>query len=350
MRTVGTNLLAMRHLYRADDRASCRADNSTAACVHERLPSAETSCERVMNDHRLISVCVCTYKRPDGLDQLLRALVNQKKLAYPFEIIVVDNDAATSARDVVKRFQDHTRDPPVQYFVEPQQNIALARNRSVAEASGQWLAFIDDDESPEPGWLKEMMATLLRYHADGVFGPVIPLLPDESPPWITRGRFFERRRRRTGEAVATGRTSNALIRASALEEREQPFDPRRGLTGGEDYLLFSSMLAGGSYFVWCDQAVVYERVPSSRTNLRWLLLRTFRGGQGYADEKMRAGGKRVYVKLIMHGLGEVGLSMLMAPLMLPFGVHRSVWWLRKGANGLGFLSAFYDYRYEEYRA
>lgn len=303
-----------------------------------------------MSTQSLISVCVCTYKRPIGLGELLRALSAQKGLEYPMEIIVVDNDATGSAREVVNQFRNHMRAPPVHYFVEPQQNIALARNRSVSEARGRWLAFIDDDEFPEPDWLKEMVATLLRYKADGVFGLVIPVLPNNSPPWIARGRFFEKRGGRTGEAVSAGRTSNALIRASALKRRKQPFDPRRGLTGGEDYHLFSNMLAEGSCFVWCDQAIVRERVSSSRINLRWLLLRKFRGGQGYADRKIEVGGKRVYLNLIMHGLGELGLSMLMAPLMLPFGVHRSIWWLQKGATGLGFLIALSsDYRYEEYR-
>lgn len=303
-----------------------------------------------MNIQPVVSVCMCSYKRPDGLEKLLHALWQQKELDHPFEIIVVDNDAQTSAWEVVNRFQNLTRDPQVRYCVEPQQNIALARNRSVAEARGQWLAFIDDDESPEPGWLKEMMAALIRYKADGVFGPVIPLLPDDSPPWIVRGRFFERPRQRTGEAVLSGRTSNALIRASAVKQRKQPFDPRLGLTGGSDYALFANMLADGSVFVWCDEGIVHERVPASRANLRWILTRKFRGGQGYADHKIEALGKRVYYRLVIRGLGALGLSMLIAPLMLPFGVHRSVRWLQKGANGLGFLTALSSYRYEEYRA
>jgi succinoglycan biosynthesis protein ExoM len=306
-----------------------------------------------MGMQELVSVCVCTYKRPAGLREVLDALGRQKGLDGFIEVVVVDNDATGSAKQTVDDFRSRTSDPPVRYFVEPQQNIALARNRSVFEARGQWVAFIDDDEFPEPSWLSELLATALRYEADGVFAPVIPILPKESPPWISRGRFFEKRPQlRSGEAVSAGgtRTSNALVRASALKQRGELFDARWGLTGGSDYHLFSDMLASGSYFVWCNEAIVHERVPSTRANIAWLLKRSIRGGQIYADRKIAVKGKRVYWELITRGMGALGLSLLVAPLMLPFGVHRSVWWLKKGAHGIGFLVALSDFRYEPYRA
>lgn len=298
----------------------------------------------------LVSVCLCTYKRPAGLREVLDALARQKGLDGSVELIVVDNDAAGSAGEIVDGFRNRTSGLSVRYSVEPQQNVAMARNRSVIEARGQWLAFIDDDEFPEPNWLSELVATAVRYEADGVFAPVIPILPRNAPLWITRGRFFERPRALTGQPVSAGRTSNALIRASALKQRREPFDPRRGLTGGEDYHLFSGMLADGSYFVWCDEAIVHETVPPSRANLWWLLRRGFRGGQTCADNEIEAKGKRAYTDLLARGLGKLGLSVLMAPLVLPFGIHRSARWLRWGASGLGLVTALGRYRYEPYRA
>jgi|SRR5436190_10222118 glycosyltransferase involved in cell wall biosynthesis len=48
----------------------------------------------------LISVCIATYRRPERLRALLADLVGQELL--PFEIVVVDNDAEASAREIVE--------------------------------------------------------------------------------------------------------------------------------------------------------------------------------------------------------------------------------------------------------
>ena len=91
-----------------------------------------------------VSVCIATYRRPDRLRTLLADLAAQQ--LTPFEIIVVDNDAAASAREVVRERQKLGASCPVHYDVQPEKNISLTRNRTVALASGEWLAFVDDDE------------------------------------------------------------------------------------------------------------------------------------------------------------------------------------------------------------
>ena len=54
-------------------------------------------------------------------------------------------------------------------------NISLTRNRTVALASGDWLAFIDDDERAPAAWLEQLAETAERFGADGVLGPVEPV-------------------------------------------------------------------------------------------------------------------------------------------------------------------------------
>lgn len=300
----------------------------------------------------LISVCICTYKRPEGLSDLLQALKTQEGLLCLWEMVVVDNDANGSARTVVKHFQEGGG-PAVHYAIEPRQNIALARNRSVAMARGQWIAFVDDDEVPEPNWLSHLLSTAQRYSADGVFAPVIPTLPDCAPSWIRRGAFFDRPRQKTGDPVPGNRTrtSNAMIVAKNIKERKEPFDPQFGLTGGSDFHLFDTMLSEGAQFVWSDEAIVYEKVPAWRANLGWLLRRAIRGGQIYVQHRIITGGKHQSFGMALHGLAVMMVAVSAALLLLPFGVHRSVWWLRKGATGLGKVLVFFPWcRYEEYRS
>src|SRR5215831_3883535 len=105
-------------------------------------------------DAPAISICVCTFRRPELLQRLLVALAAQIG-APPFEVIVVDNDALRSAAAVLaaaasdRRLDLHTA-------VEVPQSIALARNHSVRLARAAWIAFVDDDEEPELGWLAEL--------------------------------------------------------------------------------------------------------------------------------------------------------------------------------------------------
>ena len=102
-------------------------------------------------DH--ICVCICTYRRAPLLNRLLEALASQATDAqFTYSIVVVDNDRLRSAEPVVSDF-GRTSPVPVHYFVEPQQNIAMARNKAVEHADGNYVAFIDDDEFPTQDWL-----------------------------------------------------------------------------------------------------------------------------------------------------------------------------------------------------
>lgn len=69
----------------------------------------------------LISVCVCTYRRPKQLEQLLQCLGRQNTNGlFDFSVVVVDNDARQSARGVVESCAARLH-VPIIYGVEPQQ-------------------------------------------------------------------------------------------------------------------------------------------------------------------------------------------------------------------------------------
>jgi O-antigen biosynthesis protein len=95
-----------------------------------------------------ISVVICTYNRPDQLRACLQHLRRQQ---YPaFEVIVVDNcPAAGAVRECVAALGD----PRYSYVAEPRVGLSRARNRGVSAASGEVVAFLDDDEEPDVFWL-----------------------------------------------------------------------------------------------------------------------------------------------------------------------------------------------------
>ncbi len=227
-----------------------------------------------------IAVCICTYKRPGLLTRLLEELRYQETGGkFTYSVVVVDNDCQQSAADAVAAFSGKSS-IPISYCVEPEQNIALARNRALAVGNGCLVAFIDDDEYPERAWLSELYGTLTATGADGVLGPVEPYFEQEPPKWAREGGFFQRPRYRTGYRIGLrdARTGNVLLRRRILEGDVKPF---RGefATGGEDVDFFRRKMQEGRVFVWCDEAVVREAVPAGRCSRTYLLRRALLRGK-----------------------------------------------------------------------
>jgi GT2 family glycosyltransferase len=171
----------------------------------------------------------------------------------------------------------------VAYCVEPQQNIALARNTAIRHADGDMIAFIDDDEFPEADWLQQSFKALETYQAAGILGPVVPHFAPDAPQWIKKGRYFDRPRPSTGYEIPYGeaRTGNLLFRKNILDGIDSPFNPEFG-TGGEDVDFFRRMTERGCKFFWCDEAIAYEVVPPSRCKLSYLLKRALLRGSNAA--------------------------------------------------------------------
>lgn len=299
-----------------------------------------------------ISVCITTYRCQERLSLLLDDLVRQEFL--PEEVVVVDNDENGSARAVVEKRIKSGAPFQILYDIQPVRNISLARNRSVALAKCDWIAFIDDGERAPAPWLKQLMKTVIKTSADGALGPVVPIVPVEAPDWIQRGNFYDWSRMETGDAVPFNklRFGNLILRGSFLRTSPEPFDASYGMTGGEDGDLLMRLAQQGACIVWCDEAVVLEPVESTRLSLRWLLLRAFRGGQDFARHKLKGrfgnitllGQMRLLLRAFVFFLTAVVLMIL----HLPFGWHRAVYWLLKASANMGKISIFLGSHYQEY--
>jgi glycosyltransferase involved in cell wall biosynthesis len=225
-----------------------------------------------------ITICVCTFKRSHLLERALGTLCTQDTNGlFTYSLVVVDNDAAESGRAMVEAVA--SRSPvPVKYCVEPRQNIALARNKAVENATGDFVAFIDDDELAPKGWLLALFTTWQEHKVDGVLGPVRPHFDEGAPSWVVKGGFYARPELPTGMRLEWGqcRTGNVLLRSALFEGLAQPFNPE--FLSGEDQDFFKRMIAAGRAFVWCTEAAAYEVIPPSRWKRGFLVRRAiFRG-------------------------------------------------------------------------
>jgi succinoglycan biosynthesis protein ExoM len=235
-----------------------------------------------------ISVCICTFKRGAMLEHLLHELEHQRTDGlFTYGVVVADNDVAESAAPIVRRFTQ-TSPLPVTYCVEAEPNIARARNLALAHAPGDFVAFIDDDEFPVADWLHSLFQTRSAYRADAVLGPVVPRFEPEAPPWLKKGGFFDRPRYPTGRRLAwtETRTGNVLLAREALADLDPPFRTQFA-TAGEDTDFFRRLAEHGRVFVWCDEAVAFEHVPSSRCTLRFLCRRAALRGSNFPKHSAR---------------------------------------------------------------
>lgn len=310
------------------------------------------SVEPMLMTNLSIAVCIATYRRADRLAALLDDLSQQSLL--PTEMVVVDNDAEGSARNTVEQHRERVTGYPIHYDIQPARNIALTRNRTVELATAQWLAFIDDDERAPEGWLSQLVAAMQRYSADVVIGPVMPVVPDNAPIWIRRGRFYDFPRLNTGEVVPLNRMrfGNILLRGNQLRQEPVPFDPAYGLGTGEDADLLIRLVHKGAKIVWCDDAVVWEPIESKRLSLRWLLQRALSGGQEYARKTVAGRYGPISfagrLRLVSLALAQLLISGALAIIAMPLGRHHAVGWLIKASANLGKLSIFWGWRYQEY--
>lgn len=245
-----------------------------------------------VSDPIRIDVLVCTYKRPDYLRATLRGIEAAAVPPMAVRVIVVDNDRAESARPVVEGAAANSA-LAYEYICQPVQNISITRNCALDRADADFFALVDDDEVPDPVWLERLVDAAIRFDADIVFGPVLPVYEPGVPNWVIRGGFFPTYDvdHETGaptpiNAMASG---NVLLRGKAYLRHRRKFDPALGLCGGEDAVFFAQLQRDGLKNVWCSEAVAREWVPLTRGTVRWLVLRRFRIGSVIAHKAIRNG-------------------------------------------------------------
>jgi len=287
-----------------------------------------------------ITVCVCSYRRPELLERLLASLARQRTDdLFAYSCVVVDNDPSESARIVVERLRP-TFPVPLRYALELERNIAMARNRALSLVTGNLLAFIDDDEVPGDDWLMQLWRTLHQYSADAVLGPVLPYFESTPPSWVVRSRICERPSHTTGSALhwRQTRTGNVLLRTEIVTNGGLQFDPACA-AGGEDVDFFKRAAIAGKSFVWCEEAPAHELVPEARLRRRYHLKRAFLQGRvslKYATERPSAIGKLgVAVKAFVAAVAYT----LALPFLFLLGEHVGMKYLVKDCHHIGRLLA-----------
>lgn len=274
------------------------------------------------NHHKneiVCSVCVATFNRPKLLRKLIQSLFDQKKIDdITLEIIIVDNDAEKSAKEIVAEFSN-TSSITISYYEQPIQNISLTRNMALDMSSGNYIAIIDDDETADQYWIRNLIDAAVRFNADAVFGFVIPVFDPKITQWKKQREIYFLPMGKTGDPPLFCYTTNCLINADKVNKINLRFDPKYGLTGGEDSVFFDLLSKYQSKYVVCREAISYEVVPQYRTELKFICNRYFQKGNNEGriiiDKELSKFQKIIILIKSLLGIGYYGLQSF---ALLPF--------------------------------
>jgi succinoglycan biosynthesis protein ExoM len=243
-------------------------------------------------DDTLISVCICTFRRP-GVADTVKSIFAQTAVAN-IEVIVCDDDEAGSAQQwILPLLKDAPF--PLRYVPCGSRNVSICRNKCIAVSHGKWIAFIDDDEIAEPNWLCELLVTQAKYNADVVKGFVRGVYPPGTPRWITKGDPFTRDFGPSGTPLTWFGAGNVMFRRALVVKHELRFNRDHGLIGGEDTDFFRRVRQCGARMVACRTAIVNEMTPPERVKESYLRRRFRR--QGQVEAVYRKARARHFVRL-----------------------------------------------------
>jgi len=141
-----------------------------------------------------ITVVICTRNRAESLHQTLQHLIQADKTGLTCAVVVVDNGGTDHTAEVARAAGQAMT---VHYLVEPRPGKSHALNRALDDAPvGDIIAVLDDDMSPEPGWLVGVKAICERWPDHDLFtGSSHVIWPDQAvPKWchhpLIRGWAF----------------------------------------------------------------------------------------------------------------------------------------------------------------
>lgn len=273
-----------------------------------------------------------------------------KSLIKNIDIIVVDNDAARSARKVVEELTDNFGDFwTLDYHNYPVKGLSNVRNELLTRAiekKPDFVVFIDDDEYATSDWLNELVKTIVINRGDMARGPVPPVFEGKVDESISY--WFKRSNYENNTRISSVAAGNLIINMNSLLKFNVWFDNRFNSTGSEDSYFGEQMIKKGANIFWASQAIAYETIPHDRANLKWILKRRFRVASTFAYRLKLAGKQFSLIKKLIVSIGYLISGAIMI-IIIPFPVKQRFWGIVKLYEGVGGLSGLLSIISKEYK-
>ena len=132
-----------------------------------------------------LSIIISTYNNAASLVRTLDSVAKQDADKNIWECVVVNNNSTDDTAERVAKFQKEHAELNITLVDEPQQGLSHARNRGIAESKGQFLVFIDDDETINEGFVSAYLDLFLNHGAFAGSGALKVCYDSARPKWMS---------------------------------------------------------------------------------------------------------------------------------------------------------------------
>ena len=250
-----------------------------------------------------ITVALCTHNHADRLERTLSDLAHLNPPPSPWEFLVIDN-ASTDTTPVLLAATDwRPAGMDVRIVREEKLGLSNARNRALQEAHGEYILFMDDDETPDPAWLTVYEAAMREHQPDALGGRIEVFFEDgERPAWLQDallgflGKLDHGEARWLSESATPIFGGNFAFRRSVFE-RIGSFDARLGRQGaanigGEDTEIYRRLLEHECRVRWVPEAIILHRIQTPKLRRGYFLDLHFQQGR-MEGVRQRGRGRRI---------------------------------------------------------
>ncbi len=266
-----------------------------------------------------LSIVISTYNNANSLVRTIDSVAKQDADRSLWECVVVNNASTDDTKSKVESLIQKYNNINLRLVDEPQQGLSFARNRGIAESKGNFIAFIDDDETINTGFVSAYIDLFLNHGAFAAAGAVKACYDSGRPRWMSK--FTEQMIANPidlGDSITTITSNITPAGGNMAFNREiftlyGGFDTELGrkgreLLGGEENDIFERIRSLGERVYYVPNAVVYHHIGNHKLTKEYFeklsygvgvskFIRADKEGlvhELYRDEKM----KRLYTVIL----------------------------------------------------
>lgn len=218
-----------------------------------------------------LSIVISTYNNAASLVRTIDSVATQDADKSLWECVVVNNASTDDTKSQVEALIQKYDNINLRLVEEPRQGLSFARNRGIAVANGEFIAFIDDDETINAGFVSAYIDLFLNHGAFAAAGVVKACYDGGRPKWMSK--YPEKM---IANPIDLGNeisifTSNITPAGGNMAFNREIFNlyggfdtelGRKGneLLGGEENDVFERIRSLGERIYYVPNAIVYHHI------------------------------------------------------------------------------------------
>ena len=222
-----------------------------------------------------LSIIISTYNNSASLMRTLLSVSEQDADKNIWECVVINNNSTDDTVEQFAAFAKEHADINIRLVDEPQQGLSYARNRGIVESKGQILAFIDDDETINKGFVSAYIDLFQNHGAFIAAGALKVRYDSARPRWMSHytEKMIANPLDLGNEIITITRT--VMPTGGNMAFNREVFNlygnfdtslGRRGneLFGGEENDLFERIRDLGERIFYTPHAIVYHHIADKK--------------------------------------------------------------------------------------